>query len=161
MNWLNKTKSLLQRRRKKDEGYLQIHSDASITRVLLGGKDISTELSRVEIVFNPCDLPTVRFEARVTQSDLTIADAFIRRTAHGEGMDFKMLRESRGMSQTQLAEEIGVGRSTVAMWEAGKSVPRVKLLPMIADALGVPLPKLMQTLYKEEDVIRENQSSGN
>lgn len=64
-------------------------------------------------------------------------------------MSIKEFRESKSMTQSQLAEAIGVGRSTVAMWEIGKSVPRTTLLPAVAKVLGVPINKLIQALYKE------------
>ncbi len=64
-------------------------------------------------------------------------------------MSIKEFRTSKNMTQSELAQAVGVKRSTVAMWESGKSVPRTTLLPVIAKVLGVPINKLIQTLYKE------------
>ena len=64
-------------------------------------------------------------------------------------MSIKELRVSKKMTQFELAQAVGVKRSTVAMWESRKSVPRTVLLPVIAKILGVPINELIQTLYKE------------
>lgn len=53
------------------------------------------------------------------------------------------------MTQLQFAEAVGVKRSTVAMWETGKSIPRTTQLSVIAKVLEVPIEELLQTLYKE------------
>ena len=46
-------------------------------------------------------------------------------------MSIKKYRESKKMTQIELAEEIGVSQSTVAGWEAGEVNPRIdKLLAM-------------------------------
>ena len=40
------------------------------------------------------------------------------------------------MKQSELANKIGVDRSTVAKWEIGEANPRVSILPALANALG-------------------------
>ncbi len=64
-------------------------------------------------------------------------------------MDLKGYRRSKNMTQLQLAEAVGVKRSTVAMWETGKSVPRTTQLSVIAKVLDVPIERLLQTFYRE------------
>lgn len=61
-------------------------------------------------------------------------------------MNLKQLRESKNLTQDYLAKELGVGRTTVAMWEAGESMPRASLLPKIAEILGCTI----DTLFKKE-----------
>ena len=51
-------------------------------------------------------------------------------------MDIAQRRMSKNMTQQQLGDALGVGRSTVAMWEAGSSLPRADLIPKIAQVLG-------------------------
>ena len=59
------------------------------------------------------------------------------------GTMIKLLRESRGMTQTELAEKIGVGNKAVSKWETGKGLPDISLLQPLAAALGVSLIELM------------------
>jgi transcriptional regulator with XRE-family HTH domain len=49
------------------------------------------------------------------------------------------LREQRSMSQSDLAQVVGVTRQTIAAWEKGERLPSVGQLSSIASALGVPL----------------------
>ena len=43
----------------------------------------------------------------------------------------KCLRENEGMSQSELAREIGINRSTLNHWEQGNSIPKIdKVLPI-------------------------------
>lgn len=46
-------------------------------------------------------------------------------------------RELRSLSQTNLAERLGVTRTAVSHWEAGRSNPSTKHLEKIANVLGV------------------------
>lgn len=48
-----------------------------------------------------------------------------------------MHRKARGMSQRQLAEELGVTKPTVSYWEAAKVIPQVTILEPLARALNV------------------------
>lgn len=47
-------------------------------------------------------------------------------------MNFKQHRVSNNLTQEQVAQDVGVQRTTVAMWESGKSRPRAELLPKLA-----------------------------
>ena len=59
-----------------------------------------------------------------------------------ETVFIKHLREKRKMTQAQLAEKIGIGQSSVAMWEAGINCPRADKLPELARALGCTIDDL-------------------
>lgn len=52
------------------------------------------------------------------------------------------LRLARGLTMEALAKEVGVNRSAVAHWEAGKNSPRERLLKRLAAALGVTVGDL-------------------
>lgn len=52
------------------------------------------------------------------------------------------LRMQKGITQIQLASDLGVDKSTVAKWETGKAFPRADLLPKIADLLGCSIDQL-------------------
>lgn len=59
--------------------------------------------------------------------------------------DIKRLREAQGKTQKQLADEMGVERSTVAKWETGTAFPRVDKLPKLAEVLGCSVADLFNT----------------
>ena len=63
--------------------------------------------------------------------------------AYVTGAAVKALRESRGMTQAELAERIGVSSKTVSKWETGKGLPDISLLQPLAGALGISLIELM------------------
>ena len=48
-------------------------------------------------------------------------------------------RVNAGFSQKQLATECGVSESTVINWEHGKRSPKLKHLPKLQQAYGIPL----------------------
>ena len=50
----------------------------------------------------------------------------------------KLLRNQKHLSQAQLAKEIGVSSSTIAMWESGEREPKnYETLEIIADFFNV------------------------
>ena len=56
------------------------------------------------------------------------------------------LRRRRFMTQTDLAKKVGVSMKTVQSWEGGRSQPRLRHIPQLAEALGVPPEDLLETL---------------
>lgn len=54
----------------------------------------------------------------------------------------KELREAKHISQAQLAKAVGVGQSTVGMWESGRSVPEYKTLLKVAEYFQVTVDYL-------------------
>ena len=59
------------------------------------------------------------------------------------GNSIKALREKRNLTQSELAEKIGVSSKTVSKWETGRGLPDITLLQPLAQALGVSLIELM------------------
>ena len=57
----------------------------------------------------------------------------------------KMLREKSGLTQKQLGQQLGIGQSTVAMWETDLSKPRADKLPELAKILGCTIDELYGT----------------
>lgn len=45
------------------------------------------------------------------------------------------LRIKRKLSQQQLADKLGIKRTTVTNWEAGRACPKMAMLPALAEAL--------------------------
>lgn len=54
------------------------------------------------------------------------------------------LRDREGWSQEQLAEKLGVSRSTVAKWESGKGVPKIENLVVLCDLFQVTLDSMIR-----------------
>ena len=59
------------------------------------------------------------------------------------GATIKALRESRGLTQAELAEKLGVSSKTVSKWETAKGLPDISLLQPLARALGISVIELM------------------
>lgn len=65
-------------------------------------------------------------------------------------LELKKQRESRGLSQYKLAQQLGVSQATVGMWESGKRDPVSRYCVQSANSLaflqtsswGCKLPKL-------------------
>ena len=71
------------------------------------------------------------------------------------GATIKQLRESRNMTQAELAEKIGVSNKTVSKWETAKGLPDISLLQPLAQALGISVIELMNG----EHIINKNVSA--
>lgn len=71
------------------------------------------------------------------------------------GQTIKYLRENRGMTQTELAEKIGVSSKTISKWETAKGLPDICLLQPLAQALGISVIELMNG----EHIINKNVSA--
>lgn len=71
------------------------------------------------------------------------------------GATIKRLREAKGITQTQLAEQIGVSGKAVSKWETAKGLPDITLIEPLAKALGVSVMELMSG----DTVINKNISS--
>lgn len=53
------------------------------------------------------------------------------------------LREQKGWSQEQLADAVGVDKTSVSHWENKIARPDIRNLAAVADALGVTIEKLI------------------
>ena len=64
----------------------------------------------------------------------------------GDLMDeLRKLREEKGMTQEQLANILGVNRTTVTLWEVGINKPRADMLIKLADVLQCPIDVLLRS----------------
>ena len=57
-------------------------------------------------------------------------------------MRIKEYRKARGMTQAELAEQMGVGRTTITMWEIGEHLPSAAQLPQLARIFGCKIDEL-------------------
>ena len=71
------------------------------------------------------------------------------------GAVIRRLRESRKMTQEELAERIHVSGKAVSKWETGHGFPDVSLLEPLADALGISVIELLSG----EDVRNRNRAA--
>lgn len=53
------------------------------------------------------------------------------------GDKIKNLREKSGMSQTELAEKLGLSKSVISAYEKGIRNPSFKVLPLLAETFNV------------------------
>ena len=72
------------------------------------------------------------------------------------GATIRQLREKKNLTQSELAEKIGVSSKTVSKWETAKGLPDISLLQPLAQALGISVIELMNG----ERIINQN-ISGN
>lgn len=57
-------------------------------------------------------------------------------------MSIKTVRESKNLTQQYIANELGISRTSVAMWETGEAMPRADKLPELAKILGCTIDEL-------------------
>ena len=60
------------------------------------------------------------------------------------GKFIAVLRKSRGMTQKELAERLGVSDKTVSHWERDESAPDISLIPVIAEIFSVTCDELLR-----------------
>ena len=69
----------------------------------------------------------------------------------------RQARELAGLSQAELADEIGVGRTTIVALESGRTRLFNKTVSLIADRLGISVETLLCG-GRVEDLLREEPS---
>ena len=52
---------------------------------------------------------------------------------------FEILCKSKGVSQSRVALDLGLSKSTVAHWRSGRNSPSNETLKLVADYFGVPV----------------------
>ncbi len=60
------------------------------------------------------------------------------------GSTIRQLRESKNLTQAELAHTLSVSAKTISKWETAKGLPDISLLEPLAAALGVSVLELMQ-----------------
>ncbi len=58
------------------------------------------------------------------------------------GKNITAFRKDAGMTQEELAGQIGVSAQAVSKWETGVSMPDILLLPVIADVFGITVDEI-------------------
>ena len=57
--------------------------------------------------------------------------------------NIQKLRKEMGMSQEQMAEQLGVSRQTISKWESGTVCPTLDRLQEMSRLFGIPLSQLL------------------
>ena len=76
-------------------------------------------------------------------------------TSYISGGMLRDLRERRGMTQRELAEQLFISEKTVSKWETCRGMPDITILPELAKALGVSVTEL----FSGEAVTNRNRSA--
>ena len=71
------------------------------------------------------------------------------------GKFLQTLRKEKGMTQEQLAEQVGVSRRTVSRWETGSNVPDLDILIELSDYYSVDLREILSGERKSEQMNEE------
>ena len=69
----------------------------------------------------------------------------------------KQLRKSKGLTQEELALQLGVVRQTISKWEKGLSVPDSEMLIELSERFDVPVSNLLEDTIEpaeKEDLIK-------
>lgn len=65
--------------------------------------------------------------------------------------NLRALREKKGMTQEQLAEQMEVSRQTVSKWESGVSLPEMEKMIQLTELFGCTMDGLLKGNMKQED----------
>lgn len=60
------------------------------------------------------------------------------------GVLIHTMRKSRNLTQTQLAQYVGVSQSAIGMWESGQRKPTYENLEALTDVFNVPMSALLE-----------------
>jgi len=68
-------------------------------------------------------------------------------------------RKTRGLTQQQLADELGLTNKAISKWETGQGMPDITALPILAELLGVKVDELLKGELIEDKMERGIESS--
>ena len=71
------------------------------------------------------------------------------------GRFLQELRKEKGLTQEQLAEQMGVARRTVSRWETGSNMPDMDILIDLSDLYEVDLREILSGERKSEHMDQE------
>jgi transcriptional regulator with XRE-family HTH domain len=78
----------------------------------------------------------------VIENHITASDVILTEVTITKGLTY--MRDRAKLKQRELADMLGVERSTIAKWESGAAFPRASQLPELAKALDCTIDELYQ-----------------
>lgn len=78
------------------------------------------------------------------RSDATLPLELVQKLLNDEMHPLAAWREAKGLTQAQLAQEIGVRVATIGDWERGASDPKLSTAVKAAKVLGVDVDSLVK-----------------
>lgn len=62
------------------------------------------------------------------------------------------LRKEKNMTQSELAQKLGITDKSISRWENGRTMPDISLLSVLAEELNTTIPEILngQKMSKEE-----------
>lgn len=70
------------------------------------------------------------------------------------GERIKMLREQRGITQSELAKICNVSDKAVSTWENGRNIPRMGAIQCMADYFGIPKSAIIENIVSPVNASR-------
>lgn len=70
------------------------------------------------------------------------------------GERIKMLREQRGITQSELAKICNVSDKAVSTWENGRNIPRMGAIQRMADYFGIPKSAIIENIVSPVNASR-------
>lgn len=86
------------------------------------------------------------FSKKVLLTRLNRVTIFMNLNEGGKQMvkiTLKAARVTRGLSQKEAAEKLGISESTLYKWESGKNKPNAKYLPKIEKVFGIQISNII------------------
>lgn len=74
------------------------------------------------------------------------------------GLFLRTLRKDKGLTQEQLADEMGVSNRTVSRWENGYNLPDFDVLLELSRFYGVQIDEIMNGMRAEEEMKPEEKT---
>lgn len=97
-----------------------------------------------------CSLCVLFFVGKVRYDLIRKEDTIMDQVKIGSFL--KALRNEKGLTQEQLAEQVNVSRRSVSRWETGSNLPDLDVLMELADYYGVELRELLDGERKSEQM---------
>lgn len=118
------------------------YTECGLDDVVIEGLEVATDDSGEEVYWIP-KLPSLH---------RAIAESIIARESGLSGKELRFLRTEMGLSQSELAESLGVSRPTINRWEQGKtdfdSNAQVIVRLLTAESLGIELDLPVKEMLK-------------
>lgn len=66
------------------------------------------------------------------------------------GQVIRHYRKERKLTQTRLAQALGVSQGLISFWESGRDEPSIEMLRQLASTLEIPTSALVEGIAKKQ-----------